>query len=178
MFLSLYDQPMENYSFRTFTSYPESSESSVFRHDSRLILACFDRRPIRHDSSHIGPVWHESKPSQCESVKKKKKKKKSSNAQAATSKSIATPSQPRPCFIGIMTLWQLQKNSIFFENRFSFTPKQFYNLRIDFHHLISKPMSWDVECISEGKFLGTLGIQKNAAPSSYIHGEFHHEFNE
>ena len=29
-----------------------------------------------------------------------------------------------------------------------------------------------------GKYLGTLGVQRNGAPSSHIHGGFHHEFNE
>lgn len=68
---SLYNQPMENYSFMTFTSYPESSESLVFRHVSRPILACFGHRPIWHNFGRIGPIRCESKPSQRESVKKK-----------------------------------------------------------------------------------------------------------
>ena len=56
------------------------SRFRLFRHDSRSILACFGRfgcRSIQLDSTdtvRFYLVWHESKPSWCESVEKKKKK--------------------------------------------------------------------------------------------------------
>ena len=68
LFLSLYNQPMENYSFWTFTSYLESGESSsiwfmadfgLFRFVSTVLVSGqYDSiRPIRLDFGRISANW-------------------------------------------------------------------------------------------------------------------------
>ena len=68
---SLYNQPMENYSFRTFISYPDSGESSSawFKADFGLFqlvsaISASGRydpiQPIRPDFGQIGANWAKS----------------------------------------------------------------------------------------------------------------------
>ena len=68
LFLSLYDQPMENYSFRIFTSYLESGESSsvwfmadfgLFQFVSTVsVSGQYDSiRPIQLDFGQISTNW-------------------------------------------------------------------------------------------------------------------------